>query len=231
MTSDNYFFISHEADVFPHPLLSDSDGFLAVDSHLTIPKVLLAYQFGIFPWYNPGDPVLWWYTNPRFVLFPDKLKIHKSMRSYLNQNKFECTFDTHFPEVIQSCKNIHRKGQLGSWISEEMEYIYNELHEQGYAHSVEVWNGDDLVGGLYGIALGKVFYGESMFAFESNASKFGFIKLVQWLNKNGFELIDCQQETNHLSSLGAELIDGTDFLNYLKLNIFNPTKLEKWQYC
>lgn len=218
-------------DVFPHPLLSDEDGFLAVGEILSVPKVLLAYQFGIFPWYNEGDPVLWWFTKPRFVLFPDKLKIHKSMRSYLNQNKFEVSFDTHFPEVIKSCKRIGRKGQLGTWISEDMEFIYNDLHVRGYAHSVEVWKEDELVGGLYGLALGKVFYGESMFSFESNASKFGFIKLVQWLRSKGFELIDCQQETKHLASLGAELIDGVAFYNYLKKNIFNSTKLEKWKYC
>ena len=218
-------------DVFPHPLLSDQDGFLAVGEVLSVSKVLLAYQFGIFPWYHEGEPVLWWFTNPRFVLFPDNLKIHKSMRSYLNQNKFEVTFDTHFPEVMQSCKGIRRKGQGGTWISDVMEYIYNDLHEKGYAHSVEVWNGDELVGGMYGLALGKVFYGESMFSFESNASKFGFIKLVQWLKAHGFELIDCQQETKHLSTLGAELIDGGEFYMFLKQNIFNTTKLEKWQYC
>lgn len=223
-------FLPNQVDIFPHPLLSDEDGFLCVDYQLTLSKVLLAYQFGIFPWYNEGDPVLWWFTKPRLVLFPQKLKIHKSMRSYLNQNKFDCTFDTHFPEVMASCKNINRKGQNGTWISEEVEYIYNQLHELGYAHSVEVWNGDKLVGGLYGIALGKVFYGESMFAFESNASKFAFIKLVQWLEKRDFKLIDCQQETPHMISLGAELIEGRTFFNHLKLNIFNPTKLEKWIY-
>lgn len=225
------FVIPEGLDVFPHPLLSDTDGFLAVGEELSISKVLLAYQFGIFPWYNEGDPVLWWFTNPRFVLFPQNLKIHKSMRSYLNQNKFQVTFDTHFSEVIESCKSIGRNGQQGTWISEDMQYIYNSLHEQGYAHSVEVWKGDDLVGGLYGIALGKIFYGESMFSFESNASKFGFIKLVQWLESNGFELIDCQQETKHLSTLGAELIDGNLFYNKLKQNIFNKTKLRKWEYC
>jgi leucyl/phenylalanyl-tRNA--protein transferase len=225
------FFLPNDVDVFPHPLLSDQDGFLAVGEVLSVSKVLLAYQFGIFPWYSEGEPVLWWFTNPRFVLFPDNLKIQKSMRSYLNQNKFEVTFDTHFPEVMQSCKGIRRKGQGGTWISEDMEYIYNNLHEKGYAHSVEVWNGDELVGGLYGLALGKVFYGESMFSFENNASKFGFIKLVKWLKAKGFELIDCQQETKHLSTLGAELIDGREFYMLLKQNIFNTTKLEKWQYC
>lgn len=225
------FSLPDEVDVFPHPLLSDEDGFLAIGSKLSISKVLLAYQFGIFPWYNEGEPVLWWFTQPRFVLYPDKLKVHKSMRPYFNQNKFTCSFDTRFSQVMQSCKVVERKGQLGTWISQDMENIYNELHLQGYAHSVEVWNEDELVGGLYGLALGKVFYGESMFSKESNASKFGFIKLVQWLKARNFELIDCQQETNHLASLGAELISGVNFLNILKSNIFNPTKLGKWQFC
>lgn len=222
------FSLPTQVDVFPHPLQSDEDGFLFVDFKLTISKVLLAYQFGIFPWYNEGDPVLWWFTKPRLVLYPKKLKIQKSMRSYLNQNKFECTFDTHFPDVMASCKGIRRKDQDGTWISDDIEYIYNQLHEMGYAHSVEVWKGDHLVGGLYGLAIGKVFYGESMFAFESNASKFAFIKLVQWLDEHEFDLIDCQQETPHLKTLGAELIDGETFFNHLKLNIFNPTKLESW---
>jgi len=225
------FALPDDVDVFPHPLLSDEDGFLAVGEVLSVSKVLLAYQFGIFPWYNEGDPVLWWFTDPRFVLFPENLKIHKSMRSYLNQNKFQVTFDTHFAEVMQSCKDVGRKGQHGTWISDEMQDIYNQLHHNGYAHSVEVWNDDQLVGGLYGLALGKIFYGESMFSFESNASKFGFIKLVQWLKEKGYELIDCQQETQHLSTLGAELIEGYTFYNLLKKNIFNTTKLEKWQHC
>ncbi|MBT8231483.1 MAG: leucyl/phenylalanyl-tRNA--protein transferase [Saprospiraceae bacterium] len=223
------FLLPDKVDYFPHPLLSDEDGFLAISSDISVSKVLLAYQFGIFPWYNQEDPILWWFTNPRFVLFPDRLKISKSMRSYLNQDKFQYTFDTAFTKVMQACRHVKRKGQEDTWITNRLEEVFTELHNQGYAHSVEVWENEKLIGGLYGISLGKVFYGESMFSLKSNASKFGMIKLVQWLDKKGFELIDCQQETKHLASLGAELIDGNTFFNYLKSNIFNTTLKGKWQ--
>lgn len=203
---------------FPHPLLADDDGFLCVGGDLHPSRLLTAYQYGIFPWYSEDQPILWWFTSPRMVLYPSELKVSKSMRNVLNRDLFRVTYDTAFPDVIAQCKRIYRPGQGGTWISDEMMDAYIELHDMGHAHSVEVWDGELLVGGLYGIILGKIFYGESMFAHTSNASKVGFIHLVRKLESLGFELIDCQQETPHLTSLGARLIDGTTFLDHLRQN-------------
>ena len=196
----------HEAElVFPHPSLADPTGVLAIGGDLRPERLLLAYQNGIFPWFNPGEEIMWWSPDPRFVLFPDELKVSRSMRPYFNQQKFGLSYDQAFPEVMQSCQTVNRlaQGQLGTWITESMLEAYIHLHELGYAHSVEVWEGKELVGGLYGVALGKVFFGESMFAKRSNASKFGFISLVRRLKEEGYTLIDCQQETRHLGSLGV----------------------------
>ncbi len=216
-------------DYFPHPSLSDKDGFLAIGGHLSESSLLLAYQFGIFPWNNPEEPLLWWSTQPRFVLFPDELKIAKSMRPYLNGNKFTHTIDTAFSQVINNCGKSVRKGQQGgTWLTEELTANMCNLHEQGYAHSIEVWKEDELVGGLYGLSLGKMFFGESMFATESNASKYAFIKLVQWLKEKDYWMIDCQQETGHLGRLGARLISHEDFHNTLRKNIFEPTLIGNW---
>lgn len=182
---------------------------------LSIPRLLKAYRQGIFPWYNAGEPIAWWSPNPRFVLFPDQLKVSKSMRPYFNQKKFTVTLDQHFERVMRACAQRPRRPYEGTWINEDMVAAYTELHHLGYAHSVEVWQDDELVGGLYGIALGRVFFGESMFARVSNASKFGFITLVRTLQARGFELIDCQQETPHLGSLGAEAIPRKQFVRLL----------------
>ena len=180
---------------FPHPQQASSDGLLAVGGDLSVKRLLLAYSWGIFPWYTHGDPILWWHPDPRFVLFPDQLRISKSMRPYFNQQKYRATYDQAFGEVIRACGTVDRRGQESTWITEDMIEAYEELHAAGFAHSVEVWKDDELVGGLYGVAIGRVFFGESMFAKASNASKFGFITLVQDLTKWGFQLIDCQQET------------------------------------
>lgn len=203
---------------FPHPKQASSDGLLAVGGDLSIQRLLLAYSWGIFPWYTQGDPILWWHPDPRFVLFPDKLRVSKSMRPYFNQQKYTTTYNKAFSDVIRSCSTTPRDGQESTWITSEMIQAYEALHEAGFAHSVEVWQGEALVGGLYGIAIGKVFFGESMFAKASNASKFGFITLVRDLKEKGFELIDCQQETRHLASLGAEAISRTAFLKHLEKN-------------
>jgi len=224
------FFLEEDLNFFPHPLLVDSDGLLCLGSSLTPANLLLAYQFGIFPWNGEEEPLLWWYTHPRCVLFPNKLKIHKSMRSYLNQNKFKVSFDLNFEGVIDRCKLKARPGQGGTWITPELKNAFMDLHQRGFVHSVEVWQDDELVGGLYGMALGKIFYGESMFADVPNASKFGFIKLVHFLEKKGFKLIDCQQETQHLMSLGAETISKLTFYKYLKQNIFEPHYKGKWEF-
>ncbi len=204
---------------FPPADLADPNGILAVGGDLSVGRLLTAYRKGIFPWFNPDDPIIWWSPAPRFVLFPDELKIHKSMRPYFNQKKFNVTFDHNFEGVMRACQTQRRSRQQGgTWITEDMIEGYCNLHQQGYAHSVEVWKGEELVGGLYGIALGKIFFGESMFAKVSNASKFGFITLVQELKKKGFELIDCQQETGHLGSLGARAIPRQKFIELLEIN-------------
>ncbi|NRB50693.1 MAG: leucyl/phenylalanyl-tRNA--protein transferase [Saprospiraceae bacterium] len=221
----------HEAElVFPHPSLADPTGVLAIGGDLRPERLLLAYQNGIFPWFNPGEEIMWWSPDPRFVLFPDELKVSRSMRPYFNQQKFGLSYDQAFPEVMQSCQTVNRlaQGQLGTWITESMLEAYIHLHELGYAHSVEVWEGKELVGGLYGVALGKVFFGESMFAKRSNASKFGFISLVRRLKEEGYTLIDCQQETRHLGSLGARSIGRAEFLEQLELNKRVETDRGSW---
>ncbi len=223
------FWLSDKDMSFPHPELANEDGILAIGGDLSVKRLLLAYNQGLFPWYNPEDPILWWCPDPRFVLYPHALKIAKSMRSYFNQRKFEVTFDRNFEEVMRNCKNQVRKGQSGgTWISEEMVQSYSILHAKGYAHSVEVWNGEELVGGLYGVSLGKVFFGESMFSKESNASKVGFITLVKYLIAHDYELIDCQQETAHLKSLGGENISRKAFLEIVNKNQAHPDLPGRW---
>jgi len=203
---------------FPPVELADEDGFLAVTRELSIDRILEAYHLGIFPWYSEGQPVLWWSPDPRMVLFPEELKISKSMRPYLNKNKFQVTFNQDFEAVIDHCGKVFRKGQDGTWITPEIKRSYLELHRMGIAISAEVWDNDNLVGGLYGIYLRekKLFCGESMFANVSNASKFGFIKMVQKLQEEDVRLIDCQVYTDHLASLGAQEIPREEFLSYLK---------------
>ncbi|MCB0521820.1 MAG: leucyl/phenylalanyl-tRNA--protein transferase [Lewinellaceae bacterium] len=214
---------------FPNPELANSDGILAVGGDLSPERLLLAYRAGIFPWFNPGDQILWWSPDPRFVLFPKKLKVSKSMRPYFNQKKFTVTYDQHFEEVMRQCQ-APREGQpFGTWITEEMIRAYVKLYEKGYCHSVEVWQDSEMVGGLYGLSLGKVYFGESMFSNLPNASKFGFISLVKKLQSLGFWLIDCQQETKHLESLGAEAIPRKDFLGILKKNETEETFRGDWQ--
>lgn len=210
---------------FPHPNLTTSEGILAIGGDLSMERLLLAYRWGIFPWYNNDEPILWWHPNPRFVLYPDNLKISKSMRPYFNKAKFTISYNTHFEHVIDSCQKINRKGQDDTWITSDMKTAYINLHKKGYAHSVEVWEKDRFVGGLYGISIGKIFYGESMFSLVPNASKFGFISLVQMLNKNQFVLIDCQQETRLLKSLGAGFITREKFMTHLRKNMLQKDDL------
>ncbi len=225
------FLLSEKHIIFPDPNLANEAGILAVGGDLSTERLLEAYQQGIFPWFNEGDPILWWSPDPRFVLFPHELKIARSMRPYFNQRKFSLTIDRDFRAVISHCQSQRRQGQPGgTWITEEMLEAYCQLHEEGYAHSVEVWKGKELVGGLYGLALGKCFFGESMFAKLSNASKFGFISLVRLLEKMGFELIDCQQETRHLGSLGARNIDREDFLDFLQRNRGFSSLIGSWAH-
>lgn len=202
--------------IFPPIEYADEDGVLALGGDLSPQRLLLAYKSGIFPWYNEDEPIVWWAPNPRFVLYTSKLKISKSMRQLINKNAFELTINTAFEEVITNCKTITRNDQEGTWIDEEMKNAYTKLHKQGWVHSVETWQNGELVGGLYGVSIGKCFFGESMFAKTSNASKYAFIKFVEFLRSQGFELIDCQVHTPHLESLGAELIPIEKFQAYLK---------------
>lgn len=199
---------------FPPADEAMEDGLLAVGGDLAVERLLLAYRKGIFPWYD-GDVPLWWCPNPRFVLFPAELKVSKSMQQLLKRNAFEFTMNKAFAEVIHNCKNTERAGQDGTWITDDVETAYNNLHALGYAHSAEVWQGGKLAGGLYGIRMGKVFFGESMFSHVSNASKYAFISYVHLLQSEGVELVDCQVYTPHLESLGAGMIDRDEFLGLL----------------
>lgn len=205
-------------DKLPPVDLADESGLLAVGRDLSPQRLREAYDKGIYPWYEADQPVLWWSPDPRMVLFPEKLKISKSMRSLFNKKPFQVSYNKDFRQVIEHCGNIPRKGQQGTWITEEIKQNYYELHLEGIAHSVEVWDDQELVGGLYGIYLKEkaVFCGESMFSRKSNASKFGFITLVEKLKAEGVRLIDCQIYTRHLESLGAEEIPRHAFLEYLK---------------
>jgi leucyl/phenylalanyl-tRNA--protein transferase len=200
--------------VFPPVHLSEPDGLLAVGGDLSADRLLLAYRSGIFPWYE-GQYILWWCPDPRFVLFPEQLKTSKSMKALLKRDAFEFTVNKAFRDVINYCKTVSRKEQDGTWISDEVKAAYNSLHQLGYAHSAEVWQDGKLVGGLYGVRLGKVFFGESMFSSVSNASKYAFIKYVDFLKSEGVELIDCQVYTEHLESLGATMIRRDEFISLL----------------
>ena len=193
-----------------------------------MPRLMLAYRSGIFPWYAEEDPILWYSPDPRMVLYPSDLKISKSMRPVLNQQRFRITFDTAFAEVLHACASTPRPGQDGTWLTIEMQEAYKALHRKGYAHSIEAWQEDRLVGGLYGVSIGKCFFGESMFASEPNASKAAFIALVQLLHKAEFAFIDCQVYTDHLASLGASEIPRTTFLAELKQAITFPSITGKW---
>jgi leucyl/phenylalanyl-tRNA---protein transferase len=204
---------------FPDPERSQSKDIIAAGGDLSPERLLEAYRRGIFPWYNEGEPILWWSPDPRMVLLPNDLKVSKSMRPLFNQQKFKVTYNVDFKQVMTHCRENDRKGQVGdSWINDEMIAAYSTLNEWGYAHSVEVWEGGNLVGGLYGIAIGQIFFGESMFTKVSNASKYGFISLVQELTKQNFQLIDCQQETGHLTSLGGKMMSRSAFMKYVKNN-------------
>lgn len=201
---------------FPPVSETDEDGILAIGGDLSAERLKLAYRNGIFPWFEDDDPIIWWSPNPRMVLFFDDLVISKSMRNILNRKMFKVTFNQNFREVISNCKRIKRDGQNGTWITDDMVEAYVKLHELGMAKSVEVWLNDELVGGLYGIDLGHVFCGESMFSKVSNASKVAFIILSQQLQRNNYKLIDCQVYNDHLASLGCREIDREDFMKVLK---------------
>lgn len=201
---------------FPPVDQANRDGILAVGGDLSSERLQLAYKNGIFPWFEKGEPIMWWSPNPRMVLFFDELIVSKSMRNILNRNIFKVTFNQNFKDVISNCQNIERDGQTGTWITNDMIEAYCKLHELGIAKSVEVWQGAVLVGGLYGIDLGNIFCGESMFSKVSNASKVAFIALVNSLKKANYQLLDCQVYNSHLESLGCREIERADFIKILK---------------
>ncbi|WP_374174867.1 leucyl/phenylalanyl-tRNA--protein transferase [Flavobacterium tructae] len=201
---------------FPPVSEADEEGILAIGGDLDPERLKLAYQSGIFPWFNEGEPILWWSPDPRMVLFLEELIVSKSMRNVLNRKQFAVTFNKNFREVISNCQKIKREGQDGTWISNEMIDAYCKLNEQGIAKSVEVWQDENLVGGLYGIDLGHVFCGESMFSKVSNASKVAFIALVNYLKEGNYQLLDCQVYNSHLESLGCREIDREAFISILK---------------
>ena len=213
---------------FPHPETAHPSGILAIGGDLSTERLLLAYQYGIFPWYNEGEPIVWWHPDPRFVLFPTEVKIAKSMRSYFNKAKYRVTFDQEFDTVIYKCGTAKDRKHEGTWISEEIVSSYSYLHEIGYAHSVEVWDGGTLVGGLYGIAIGKVFYGESMYSDAPNASKMALITLARVLQQQGFVLIDCQISNPHLESMGGRHIPRSMFMEYMSKNAVLPPDHGIW---
>jgi leucyl/phenylalanyl-tRNA--protein transferase len=200
---------------FPPVNEADEDGLLAIGGDLSAARLLLAYRSGIFPWFNDADPICWWSPDPRFVLYPSQVKISKSMQQVLKKQTFQFSTNQAFKQVISACSNVPRKGQDGTWITNEMQEAYLNMHQLGYAHSAEAWLNNELVGGLYGIRLGNVFFGESMFSNTSNASKFAFIQYTQQLQKENVQLIDCQLHTNHLESLGAIMISRNAFIQHL----------------
>ena len=203
---------------FPDPnLLESESGIMAVGGDLSPERLYFAYQLGLFPWYNPGEEILWWFPDPRFVLFPKDLKVSKSMRKIMRDEVFTFTENKCFRKVIEECKDTFRKDQDGTWLSDELVNSIVKLHEAGIAKSIEVWQNGELVGGFYGIQIGKIFCGESMFAKVSNASKAGFIYFIQ-NQKDNLELIDCQIHSEHLESLGATMISKKDYLNRLNNN-------------
>lgn len=202
---------------FPPVQQAEPDGLLAVGGDLSLERLELAYRSGIFPWYE-GQYILWWCPDPRFVIFPDELRVSKSMQQLLKKNSFKFTINKAFREVIGNCQQINREGQDGTWITADVLDAYTAFHEAGFAHSAEAWKDGELVGGCYGVRMGNVFFGESMFSKVSNASKFAFISYAQQLIKEGVKLIDCQVYTEHLESLGARMIPRPDFIQLLKAN-------------
>ncbi len=216
-----------EQHIFPSPEDAAPEGLLAVGGDLSPKRLLLAYTMGVFPWYSTEDPILWWSPDPRLILEPENLKVSKSLRRTIAKKNLSITMDQEFETVINKCATAKRKDD-GTWIVKEMIEAYIELHQKGFAHSVEVWENDELVGGLYGVSIGKAFFGESMFSTASNASKVALVYLVSILKGWGFSCIDCQMKTEHLVRMGAHEISRHDFLKLLKESVKGTTRIGKW---
>lgn len=217
-----------ESHTFPPTSTASEEGIVALGGDLHPERLLQAYANGIFPWFDEESVILWWAPNPRCVLHVDQIKVSKSMCQLLRKKPFTITADTAFEQVIAHCQKIERPDQEGTWITNDMLQSYTRLHQMGYAHSVEVWRNEELVGGLYGLSLGNMFFGESMFSKQSNASKVAFITMVQQLKSKGFEYIDCQVENGHLTSLGATEVSREFFEIQLDKSLQNPTQKGSW---
>lgn len=214
---------------FPPVELASPEGLLAIGGDLQAERLLEAYRNGIFPWYNDDQPILWWSPDPRATLFPDQLHISRSLRKTLRKQQFKVTFDRAFREVIEACAGPRpQQEQLGTWILDEMIEAYNQLYERGYAHSVEVWDQDQLVGGLYGVALGRAFFGESMFSHRTDTSKIALVYLAHQLHQWQFELIDCQVSSDHITSVGAKDIRRDEFMSRLKKALSHADRPGHW---
>lgn len=218
-----------EKPIFPPPELAGPDGLIAIGGDLSPERLLNAYASGIFPWFNEGDPLLWWSPDPRLVLVPGELHISRTMQKLLNRHAFRVTVDTHFREVMENCRDL-REAEPGTWITSPMIDAYARLHDLGFAHSVEAWQEDQLAGGLYGVSLGRCFFGESMFFNVPNASKYAFITFAQKIFDHGFRFIDCQVPTTHLASLGAREVTRKTFLKMLKKALKHETLIGKWNF-
>ncbi len=227
---DNDYFITEIGmpHIFPDARVASDEGLLAYGGDLNPNRLLTAYRKGIFPWFNEGDPPLWWSPNPRLVLYPQNFKESKSLRRVIKNKGYEVRFDNNFEAVIEHCSQIPRHGQEGTWLTNEMKASYIELHKMGFAHSVETYYQDKLVGGFYGVSIGKAFFGESMFALMPDASKVALRILSNVFVEKCYDFIDCQVETPHLVSLGAELINRDQFLDELKLALTKPSDIGSW---
>jgi len=222
-------FLLSDKIAFPPPHLAEKEGLLAIGGDLSEKRLLLAYRMGIFPWYSQDEPILWWSPDPRLVLYPHELKISRSLQKIIRKNIFTIKIDTAFDQVVHACATSQRRKQEGTWIVENMITAYCNLHEAGYAHSFEAWQKDKLVGGLYGVSLGRCFFGESMFSDQSNASKVTFVFMVEYLQKRSFDLIDCQVTTDHLLRSGARELPRKRFLKELENSLAKPTLRGNWK--
>ncbi|MDC0077816.1 MAG: leucyl/phenylalanyl-tRNA--protein transferase [SAR324 cluster bacterium] len=217
-----------EVSLFPPTEEAEDDGLLAIGGDLTKERLLAAYNRGIFPWYEVGQPILWWSPDPRLILIPEELRISRSLRKVLRKQQFEIRFDTAFQQVIKACADVRTEQGEGTWIIPEMQQAYTELHQEGFAHSVESWRDGKLAGGLYGISLGQCFFGESMFSTSNDSSKVALVALAEFSREVGIKMIDCQMSTAHLLSLGAKEIRREVFLKKLKIHLEQPTLKGSW---
>jgi len=214
--------------IFPPPYLAGSDGLLAIGGDLSKERLLLAYRMGIFPWFSDDEPIMWWSPDPRLVIYPQDLRVPKSLKKVINKNIFKVTMDSSFEQIINLCAQMRLQKNEGTWLGKDMIEAYCNLHEAGYAHSVEAWHEGELAGGLYGVSIGKCFFGESMFTRISNASKAAFVALVEYLKTLSFNMIDCQLTTEHLKSFGAREIPRSVFLKQLNESLEARTKKGRW---